>query len=118
MAQYNTLLVAHIKPNRPMRLRKRTADHTEGVMIDPETLRAARSLLGWSQADLAERSGVNINTIKSFEKRDRKGSKRVRSNPTRTTLIAWRTAFANAGVIFLDEDDAYGPGVRLKKKRR
>jgi transcriptional regulator with XRE-family HTH domain len=33
----------------------------------PAQLRAARALLGWSQTDLAEASGVSLRTIKAME---------------------------------------------------
>jgi hypothetical protein len=34
------------------------------------------------------------------------------------TLIAWRNAFAAAGVMFLDDDEGYGAGVRFRKSRK
>ena len=79
-------------------------------MISPSQLRAARALLDWSQPDLAERSGVSIGTIKTFEN--------GKSEPKRPTLIAWRNAFADAGVVFAYEDDAGGDGVRFRKERK
>jgi transcriptional regulator with XRE-family HTH domain len=33
----------------------------------PAQLRAARALLGWSQTDLAEASGLSVRTIKAME---------------------------------------------------
>lgn len=36
-------------------------------MIEPEQVRAARALLSWSQADLANRSGINRRTLMNFE---------------------------------------------------
>lgn len=36
-------------------------------MIEPEQVRAARALLGWSQDDLSERSGINRRTLMNFE---------------------------------------------------
>jgi transcriptional regulator with XRE-family HTH domain len=79
-------------------------------MMTPAQIRAARGLLGWSQRELAERSAVSERTVKSFEM--------GRSNPVRTTLIAWRKAFADAGVVFTDADDGQGEGVRFRKQRR
>jgi DNA-binding XRE family transcriptional regulator len=76
----------------------------------PPQIRAARALLDWSQPDLAEQSGVSIGTIKTFEK--------GRSEPKRPTLIAWRNAFAQAGVVFTYDDDAGGDGVRFRKGQR
>ena len=37
----------------------------------PEQVRAARSLLGWSQQDLAAKAGVAISTIADFERGQR-----------------------------------------------
>jgi transcriptional regulator with XRE-family HTH domain len=79
-------------------------------MIDPAQLRAARGLLGWSQQALAQRCDMDVNTVKNFEQ--------GRSNPGRSTLIAWRNAFASAGVMFLSDEDGYGPGVRFRKPRK
>ena len=57
---------------------------------------------------------MDVNTIKNFEK---KGAARP-SNPTRSTLLAWRKAFAEAGVVFIDEDEGWGAGVRFRKPRK
>jgi transcriptional regulator with XRE-family HTH domain len=76
-------------------------------MIDPAQLRAARGLLRWSQRELAERSGVHLNTIKDFEREKA-------ANPTRATLLAWQRALSKAGVAFIEGDDRQGPGVRLR----
>ena len=79
-------------------------------MIIASQLRAARSLLGWSQDDLAQRSGVSKPTIARLE---------LVAGPigghetTRQKLIATIEA---GGVIFLATGDVLGggPGVRLK----
>jgi transcriptional regulator with XRE-family HTH domain len=78
-------------------------------MMSPAQLRAARGLIGWSREQLAEASGTFVNTVKLFEN--------GRSDPKRSTLIAWRTAIAKAGVEFTDETDEHGPGVRLRKRK-
>lgn len=80
------------------------------TLCSPSQLRAARGLLDWSQPDLAEHSGVSVGTIKTFEK--------GRSEPKRPTLIAWRNAFAQAGVVFTYDDEAGGEGVRFRKERK
>lgn len=73
--------------------------------MTPSQCRAARALLGISQTQLADASGVAKRTIVSFEKEDRTplGSKRA----------ALRSALEEAGVMFLN-DDGHGPGVRFK----
>jgi transcriptional regulator with XRE-family HTH domain len=77
------------------------------MLISASQLRAARGLIGWSQAELAEAAGVGRATIADFElgKRD----------PYDRTLDELRRALEAAGVIFVEENGE-GPGVRLKKK--
>ena len=76
-------------------------------MITNAQLRAARGLLGWSQARLAEGSGLGIATVKRME-----GER----GPLRSSAgNVWKVqqALEAAGVIFIDAD-VEGPGVRLK----
>ena len=40
-------------------------------MISPAQCKAGRDLLGWTQQDLKEHSGVSTNTIATFEKGSR-----------------------------------------------
>jgi transcriptional regulator with XRE-family HTH domain len=77
-------------------------------MITAEQLRAARALLRIEQADLAERSGVSVATIKRFEAMD--GPIQARTD----TLELLRAALDGLGVIFIPKngDDV---GVRLRK---
>jgi transcriptional regulator with XRE-family HTH domain len=79
------------------------------IMLSPAQVRAARALLNWSRDDLAERSGSFVNTVANFES--------GKSDPKRSTLLAWRKAFAAAGVEFTDETEEHGPGVRLRKRK-
>jgi len=67
--------------------------------------RAARGLLGWSQADLSAASKTATKTIADFER-----GARV---PYPRTLGDVRGALENAGVIFIEQNGG-GPGVRLK----
>jgi len=72
-------------------------------------LRAARSLLGWKQTELAEKSGVGIATIRRLE---------AQSDILRgmsKTVWKLQKAFEDGGVIFIDSDEIVGPGVRLSK---
>lgn len=74
-----------------------------------EQLRAARGLIRWSQAELAERSGVSVPTIKRIEAVDGE----ITAN--KTTLNALESALVAAGVVFFGEGEtAEGPGVALK----
>lgn len=73
-----------------------------------EQLRAARGLIRWSQAELAERSGVSVPTIKRIEAVDGE----IVAN--KTTLNALESALVEAGVTFLESGQtADGPGVAL-----
>lgn len=63
-------------------------------MITPEQSRAARGLIDWSQAQLAEASHLGISTIRDFEK-----GRRV---PTHNNLAAIRRALEEAGVRFTE----------------
>ena len=75
-------------------------------MITPEQCRAARGLLDWSQAELAEKARVGIVTVRQLEA----GT----NEPRRATLEVVRRCLESAGVEFIDENGG-GPGVRLKK---
>lgn len=74
--------------------------------MTPEQCRAARALLGISQAELVDGSGVAKATIAAFELGQRK--------PYQRTLAAIRAALEAAGVVFLPEN-GNGPGVALRK---
>ncbi len=79
-------------------------------MIVVSQLRAARSLLGWSQSKLAEASGLAISTIKRME-----GSRGTLRGTAENVWNLQRT-LEDAGVIFIDaEEGVGGPGVRLKE---
>ncbi len=78
-------------------------------MIIPAQFRAARGLLRWSQAKLADASGVALSTIKRME-----GSEHmVRGHAENVWKV--QRALEDAGIIFIDENGG-GPGVRLRKK--
>ena len=66
--------------------------------------RAARGLLGWSQAQLAEASKVATKTITDFERESR--------TPYERTLADVQRAFEAAGVVFTNGGE---PGVKLRR---
>lgn len=66
----------------------------EEVVLTSELVRAARSLLHWSQQDLASRANVGISTIADFERGQRQ--------PVPNNVLAIRRAIESAGVIFTD----------------
>ncbi len=75
-------------------------------MLWAEQLRAARAVLRWDQAMLAEKAGVPVEAIKRLERMD---------GPLRTaeegTLDALQAALEAAGLEFTNGD---APGVRLR----
>ena len=71
-------------------------------------VKAARALVGWSQEDLAEASGVSIPTVRRLEA---SGGELGGRASTGESLI---NALEAAGVIFIAENGE-GPGVRLRK---
>ena len=80
-------------------------------MITIRQVKAARALLGWSQGDLAQRSGVSEPTIAKLKSAE--GELGGREG----TGEKIRKAIENAGVEFIDENGT-GEGVRFRKPRR
>ena len=79
-------------------------------MILPQQIKAARSLLGWSQIDLAQATSLGVATVKRIE---------VAHDVIRGRAEnLWRIekALENGGVIFIPADETAGPGVRLKRE--
>ena len=76
-------------------------------MVEAAQVRAARALIGWSQAKLAETAGVPVSTINAFET----------GAPDRIANEAvdkMRAALEAAGVVFIPKEDGGGGiGVRL-----
>jgi transcriptional regulator with XRE-family HTH domain len=80
--------------------------------ISIRQIKAARSLLNWSQDDLAEKSGVSKPTIGRLESQD---SETVGGRTeTGDALVA---ALEKAGVEFIPENGG-GAGVRMRKRKR
>ena len=67
-------------------------------------------MIGLTQAELAERSGVSLPTIKRLELR--RGLLPVRL----ATLLKLQRALEAAGVEFIAGGNGGGPGLRLKTK--
>ncbi len=77
-------------------------------MVKSEQLRAARALLGLSQADVGAAAGLSVPTIKRLER----GKGPAVTADARQKLAA---ALEAAGVVFVPENGE-GVGVRLRKR--
>jgi len=74
--------------------------------MTPAQCRAARGLLDWTQAKLAEAAGLALATVVKFERSGR-------AVPA-GTVQSIQLAFEAAGVEFIPENGS-GEGVRLQK---
>jgi transcriptional regulator with XRE-family HTH domain len=83
--------------------------HNRGIfrmIISAAQIRAARALLGWTQANLAEATGLSEIGIQSIEKNG--------SDPRASSLRAIEAAFEAAGVEFTNGGE---PGVKKRALR-
>jgi len=74
--------------------------------MSPSQCRAARAMLGWSQADLAQRAKVAKQTLADFERGARQ--------PYDRTLSDIQGALEEGGVVFLSANEHEGEGIRLR----
>ena len=75
-------------------------------MIEAAQVRAARALIGWSQAELADAAGLPLSTVDRFET----GADSVPAE----AVAKMRAALESAGVAFIPKNGG-GAGVRLSK---
>jgi transcriptional regulator with XRE-family HTH domain len=80
-------------------------------LVTIRQIKAARALLGWSQSDLADRSGVSEPTVARLE------SAQGELGGREGTGDKIRSAIEKAGVEFIDENGG-GLGVRLRKRQK
>ena len=81
-------------------------------MITGRQLKAARILLGWTQPDLVNKSGVKLQTVQRMESKGPAHSTHDNAQKVIDTLQA-------AGVVFIDRDEIStdgGQGVRLQDR--
>ncbi len=78
-------------------------------MLTASQCRAARSLLDWTQQELADAARIGVATIRQFE-----GGA---TEPRHATLAVLKQALELAGIEFIDENET-GEGVRFRKPRR
>jgi transcriptional regulator with XRE-family HTH domain len=81
-------------------------------MLQVAQLRAARALLGWRQQDVAQAAKVGVATIRRIESQEGPLTGYV------STLLKIQTAFEQAGIQFIDDDEMGGFGLRIAKKKR
>jgi DNA-binding XRE family transcriptional regulator len=77
-------------------------------MVETAQVRAARALIGWSQAKLAETAGVPVSTINAFET----GAPDPIANEAADKI---RIALETAGAVFIPKNGGGGIGVRLRE---
>jgi predicted transcriptional regulator len=78
--------------------------YAERMAISSAQFRAARAWLDWTRKALADKAGVGLETVQAIE--------RGYSDPRKSTLDKLERAFREAGIVFIDEGDAGGPGIR------
>ena len=78
------------------------------AMIEAAQVRAARALIGWSQAKLAETAGVPVSTINEFETG-------APDHFADEAVDKMRAALEAAGVVFIPKNGGGGIGVRLRE---
>jgi transcriptional regulator with XRE-family HTH domain len=76
-------------------------------MIEAAQVRAARALIGWSQADLADAASVPLSTVDRFETG-------TADNVPAEAVAKMGAALESAGVAFIAKNGG-GAGVRLRK---
>jgi predicted transcriptional regulator len=79
-------------------------------MIYPEQIRAARSLLAMRQTELASAASVGVATVRRIEG----VPGQIRGGAE--TLWKIQKALEKAGIVFIEEDDSGGLGVRLRAR--
>lgn len=75
-------------------------------MMGPIQLRMARAALGLTLKDLAERAGVNMNTVARYE-----AGQEILTG----TMQKIEDVLRREGVVFVEEDDSFWPSIRVRK---
>jgi len=79
-------------------------------MISPSQSKAARALLGWTQAKLAQKSGIPLDTVKRFE--------RAKSDTRGKAMIKMEAAIRQAGIRLLPPENGEGEGLRFASAKQ
>jgi transcriptional regulator with XRE-family HTH domain len=80
-------------------------------MLTGEQVRAARVLLGWTRAKLAETAALGLATVQRIE------AQSGQVHGMLDTVLKLKNALEAAGIIFIEEDEMAGVGVRLAKSK-
>ncbi|WP_132255905.1 MULTISPECIES: helix-turn-helix domain-containing protein [Methylobacterium] len=73
--------------------------------MSPAQSRAARGLLGWSEADLAAKAGLDASFVRAFEA--------GQGDPAAGQIEVLRSVLMRAGAVFTNGNS---PGVRLEQR--
>lgn len=76
-------------------------------MVSGLQIKLARTALGWSVRELAERAGVNFNTVSRYENG---------SGAQTRSVEAMERALSNAGIMFIPENGG-GEGIRFRSPK-
>jgi transcriptional regulator with XRE-family HTH domain len=81
-------------------------------MLQANQIRAARALLNWSQAELVEKTGLSLTTIRRMEDEKIGPERSSAGNVATVTKV-----LEGAGILFLGSGEAVdgGSGVRMGK---
>lgn len=78
-------------------------------MLTPQQCRAARGGLDWTRSELAERAGVSLSTVASFEQ-EKRGTYRPNQAALRLALEAGGVRFTDDGCVCFAAIEAKGEG--------
>ena len=78
------------------------------MAVSPRQIRAARAMLGWSQAELAQKAGVHRNALARLEV--------GRTDPRVSTLDAVVAALEAHGVTFIADQYGMKEGVTFNSR--
>lgn len=80
-------------------------------MITKDQIKAARAILGITQAELARKAGVSLATLNSIERG-------VEHDPRVSTLSKIRAALEKLGIAFTESGDSLGISLKRKPTKR
>ena len=90
--------------NEGNRISKHMQEESKKIHLAVVHVKAARGLLEWTVADLAEKSGVSPDTIHKWENR--------KAKPRQSTRDAIQKAFEDVGIEFSNGGE---PGVKRRR---